>query len=116
MSSVLEWLAPAAISSGVAGGVALATHYSSVRAKRLETREDIRTEAFDQAKSFYTDVIDRQEKELAEMRQEIAHALTRVKAAEESADQSRAAVRALRVELAERDDIISDLRAHIARQ
>lgn len=111
-----EWLAPAVVSSAIAGGVAMATHFSSQRAKRMESREDIRSEAFDQAKSFYTDVIERQEAQLADMRRQIADALTRVKAAEDSADSARVAVRTLRSELSDRDEQIADLRAALARK
>lgn len=111
-----EWLAPAVVSSAIAGGVAMATHFSAQRAKRMESREDIRSEAFDQAKSFYTDVIERQEHSLADMRTQIADALVRVSAAESAADSARLAVRTLRTELADRDEQISDLRAALARR
>lgn len=114
--SVEQWLAPTVISSLIAGAVAVATHLSSIRAKRMETREDIRTEAFDQAKTFYTDVISRQERELAQIRVDITDALVRVKQAEANADDARAAVRSLHKELRERDERIQDLQAIIARR
>lgn len=105
-----EWLAPTVISSGIAGGVAMATHFSASRAKRSENREDIRTEAFDQAKGYYTDVIERQDREISDMREQVSQALRRLKAAEDDIRNGRDAVRVLNRKLAERDKLISDLR------
>lgn len=115
MSAAAQWLAPTVISSLIAGGVAVATHFSSAQAKKTENREDIRTEAFDQAKAYYTDVIERQQTELETMRTQISDALKRLDAAEDAADQARAAVRTLRVELEHRDARIADLTARMMR-
>lgn len=84
-----SWLAPTVISSAIAGAVALATHFSSQSTKKLETREDIRSEAFDQAKTFYVDVIDRQEHEIAQLREQVNEALVRAVEADRSAKLAR---------------------------
>lgn len=105
------WLAPTVISSGIAGAVALATHYSSQTAKKQESREDIRTEAFEQAKAFYVDVIDRQDREVDALRVQVKEALRRATDAETSADSARAAVRKMARDLAERDAMIAELTA-----
>lgn len=110
------WIAPTVVSSAIAGGVAMATHFSSQKAKKSETREDIRSESFDQAKAFYTDVIERQEKQLSDMRLQIEEVMVRARSAEASADNARAAVRNLRLELDSRDEVIADLRAALARR
>jgi signal transduction histidine kinase len=115
MSDLPAWFAPTVVSSLIAGAVAVLTHFSSQRAKRLESRDDMRSEAFDQAKNYYTDVIERQDGELADLRGQIQDALVRVRAAEQSADQARQAVRSLRAELGSRDELISDLRSALAR-
>jgi hypothetical protein len=106
-----SWLAPTVISSGIAGAVALATHYSSQSAKKHESREDIRTEAFDQAKAFYIDVIDRQDREVEALRIQVREALRRASDAETSADAARSAVRKMARDLADRDAMIADLTA-----
>lgn len=103
------WLAPTVISSGIAGGVALATHFSAQGAKKSETREDIRTEAFDQAKAYYVDVIDRQEHDLLELRTQVAEALRRAGDAESAAETCRAAVRRLTAAVQEKDARIAEL-------
>lgn len=105
------WLAPTVISSGIAGAVALATHYSSQSAKKHESREDIRTEAFEQAKAFYVDVIERQDAEVEALRIQVREALRRATEAEASADSARRAVRKMAADLAERDRMIADLTA-----
>lgn len=110
------WLAPTVVSSLIAGGVAVATHFSAQKAKKSETREDIRTESFDQAKAFYTDVIERQEKQLEAMRTQVEEAVARARSAEASAENARAGVRSLRLELDARDEVIADLRAALARR
>lgn len=114
--SVNAWLAPTVISSGIAGAVAMATHFSAQRAKQQESREDIRTEAFEQAKQFYTDVIARQEEQLTAMRHDVTTAMERAERAESSAETARVAVRSLRSELDSRDETISDLRHALIRR
>lgn len=106
-----EWIAPTVISSAIAGAVALATHFSAQGAKRTETREDIRTEAFEQAKAFYTDVIERQEEDIASLRTQVKEALRRATDAESAAETCRAAVRRLAAEVDKRDARIAELMA-----
>lgn len=106
-----SWLAPTVISSLIAGAVALATHYSSQSEKKHESREDIRTEAFDQAKAFYIDVIDRQDREVEALRIQVKEALRRASDAETSAESARQAVRKMARDLAERDAMIAELTA-----
>jgi hypothetical protein len=105
------WLAPTVISSAIAGLVALATHFSSQKAKTVETREDIRTEAYDQAKAFYTDMIDRQDHEIGELRTSVTEALRRAAEAEITADAAKAAVRKLTISIQDKDAEIARLRA-----
>lgn len=105
------WLAPAVISSAIAGAVAMATHFSAQKAQRSESREDIRTEAFEQAKLFYLDVIERQDKELDQLRGQVSEALRRSGEAERAADVAKAAVRKVNVELGLRSERIVELEA-----
>lgn len=108
-----SWLAPTVISSGIAGAVALATHFSSQKAKKIESKEDIRTEAYEQAQLFYTDVIDRQDRDIAELRRQMADTVRRAAEAERAAETAKAAVRNLTEVVRERDQTIAELRTRL---
>jgi peptidoglycan hydrolase CwlO-like protein len=62
------------VSVTISAGVGWATHKSATRSvernNSLTSRTDIEKEAFERAKSFYTDTIDRQDHDLDELREE----------------------------------------------
>ena len=76
------------ISAGIAGLVAWAVARSSskseVRKQELTSRTDIEKEAFDRAKGYYTDTIDRQSKEIHEQSETIDRLETQVSSLRET--------------------------------
>ena len=63
------------VSIGISGLAGWATHKSAMRASERNTtvtsRTDIEREAFARAQGFYTDTIDRQQKEIADLEDDV---------------------------------------------
>lgn len=81
------------IASVVAGGVGLATKRSgdqaNIRVSEITTRGEIEEAAFERAKAYYTDVIDRQAKTLNEQAEKITRLESRVNKCEQKVDYYR---------------------------
>lgn len=95
------------IATIITGGFAYVTQRSASKAAArnldVSSRTDIEKEAFDRAKTYYTDTIDRLERDQADDRAEIASLKVQVREQGEEIDTLRAADRV-------KDEVIADLR------
>ena len=100
------------ISAGIAGLVAWAVARSSskseVRKQELTSRTDIEKEAFDRAKGYYTDTIDRQSKEIHEQSETIDRLETQVSSLRETVNSQGRIIQ-------EQGHEIAELKAQLAR-
>lgn len=82
------------IAAIIAAFAAIATQRSAaaaaVRNQTVSSRTDIEKEAFERAKNFYTDTIDRQDGQIHELESDIANVRGRLKAVEEELATERA--------------------------
>lgn len=82
------------VSAGVSAGAAYLTNRqstkSNVEVAQTETRGDIELNAFNSAKGFYTDVIDRQDEEIKALEEKVSALTARCEAAEAAASSCQA--------------------------
>lgn len=97
------------VSSAIAGGVMLVTQQSSAKraaqSVQLTSRTDIEKEAFERAKAYYTDVIDRQQAEIRDLEGEITGCKGRLQRIERERAEEIAALKA------HRDRLLDELEA-----
>lgn len=101
------------LSAGIAAAVGIITQRSAARASVVNaatvSRTDIEREAFDRAKSYYTDTIDRQATELRELEAEAEALRQRIASLEGDRAADHRAIRELREELEYREEKIRAL-------
>lgn len=94
-----ELIAPSVIAAVIAAIVGIVTARSARKSNEYGSRADLETEAFERAKSFYNDIIDRQDGEIHELEGEVEKLKARVAAQDSTITAQGIEISELREEL-----------------
>lgn len=102
----------------IAAGSAYASQRAAARASQLNTqttsRVDMEKEAYDRARKFDIETIERQDAEIAELRRDLTTAEEKIDVARSEARQARSEVRTMRIEKDKLRDEVAALRRQLS--